>query len=131
MAQTQYDYNELMFGRSDKKFTYQEETIKGATDLVAGTVILRDADGDYRAAVDADKVNTGAAAVDAGWRILLEDSAVSGGDVSAKTGKSGGIFKDNIVAATGLTLDDAVYNKLEMNNIEVVNGTNSMAVAGE
>lgn len=130
MDQTVLNYNELMFGRSDKKFAYQSETITGAADLVAGTVIVKDALGKYRAAVDADKVNTGAASIDAGWRILLEDAAVTGGDVVANTGKSGGIFKDSLVGV-GLTLDDAVYNKLEMNNIEPINGTNSIGIAGE
>lgn len=130
MAQTQLDYNEVMFGQKGNPFTVQSETIKGAADLAVGTVIVRDADGDYRAAVDADKVNTGAAAYDAGWRVLLEAAAVSGGDVTAKTGVSGGVFKDKLVGV-GLALDDAVYNKLRMNNIEPINGTNALAVAGE
>jgi len=131
MAQSQLDYNELMFGRKGQPFTYKTETmVAGAADLVAGTVIVKDAAGKYRAALDADKVNTGAASIDAGWRILLEAAAVTGGDVVAKTGNAGGVFEDKLVGV-GLTVDDAVYNKLEMNNIYVVAGTDACRVAGE
>lgn len=130
MAQTQLDYNELFFGVNGEPARIQGETITGAADLVAGTVILQDAAGKYRAAVDADKVNTGAAAIDAGWRILLEAAAVTGGDQTAKTGVSGGIAEGDLVGV-GLTLDDAVYNKLRMNGIYPQRMTNALAVAGE
>lgn len=129
MAQTQLDYNSLMFGVKDQPFRYKTKTITGAVDLLAGTVLVKSAANTYISAVDASKALTGA--VDAGWAILLEDAAVTGGDTSSKIGISGGVAEDKLIAGTGLTIDDLVIGKLEINNIFVQSKTNSMAVAGE
>jgi len=131
MAQTQLNYNQVMFSQKGTPFRYRSGVITGAADLAVGTVLVEDdATGSMRAAVDADKVNTGAAAVDSTWAVLLEAAAVSGGDLTRKYGVSGGVFSDKLVGV-GLTLDLSVYKKLEMNNIYVIGGTNSVAVAGE
>lgn len=130
MSQTPLDYNSLMFGKNGQPFRYKSATITGAADLSAGTILVPDGTGKYRAAVDADKVPAGAGAIDAGWRILLEAAAVTGGDVSAKTGVSGGVFKDKLVGV-GLVIDDLVYGKLEANNIFAQAGTDAIQIAGE
>lgn len=124
MAQTRLDYNGLMFGTSDTTYKYKDATITGLADLVAGQVVVLDT-GKYRAAIDADK-----ALIVAGYRILLVDAAVSGGDVIAPTGTRGGIFEDKLVGA-GLAVDDRLINLLASDNIEVITGTDSIQVAGE
>ena len=131
MSQTVLNKNEFFYAVNGEPIRIKKETITGAADLVAGTVIIPDGAGKFKAALDADKVVSGAAAVDAGWRILLEDAAVSGGDVIAKTGKTGGIDEADVVGATGLTVDDLVYDKLQMNSVYVQKRTNSIRVAGE
>lgn len=130
MSQTQLDYNQIMSGAPGEVFRYKTVTITGAADLVAGTILVGNDAGQYRAAVDADKVSVGAAAIDAGWVVLLEAAAVTGGNVDKKVGISGGAYIDKLVGV-GLTIDDLVYNKLAMNNIKVQNGSDSVAVAGE
>ena len=125
MAQTKLDYNNLMFATSDTTYVYKKGTIlAGAADLIKGQVVVLDA-GKYRPAVDADKTN-----VSSGWRILLADAAVTGGDVEAPTGVRGGVYSGKLVGA-GLTVDDALFNILEANNIFVQDGTDSIQVAGE
>lgn len=129
MPQTQLDYNQLFFGVNGEPARVKSEVITGAVDLLAGTVIVANGASKFKSAADADKI--GVAELFTGWRILLEDAAVSGGDVTVKTGKSGGIFEDKLIAGTGLTYDDTVMDKLQMNSIYVEQGTNSMAIAGE
>ena len=129
MSQTQHDYNEIFFGVKGEPARVKDEVITGAADMLAGSIIVADGAGKYKAAADADKI--GAAQLFPGWRILLEAAAVSGGDVTRKTGVSGGCFADKIIAVTGLTYDDTVLEKLAMNNIYVQNGTNTMKIAGE
>lgn len=131
MSQTQYDFNSVMFARPGESFRTKKELITGAADIPVGGIIVPDGAGKFRAAVDADKVVSGAAALDAGWRILLEAFATAGGDATLITGKSGGVYEDKLVAVTGLTYDDLVMDKLQMNSIYVVKGTNALAVAGE
>ena len=129
MAQSQLDYNDLMFGVNGETFRYKTATIEGATDLLVGSILTRSGVNTYHAAIDADKI--GAAEIPTDWVILLEAAAVSGGDTTSKVGISGGAFEDKIVAVAGLAYDADVAAKLASNNIYVQGGTNSMAVAGE
>lgn len=129
MAQTQLDYNSLMFGVNGEPFRYKPATITGAAALLAGTILVRSAVGIYKSAVDADKA--GAAEIPNNWAVLLEAADPSGGNVTAKIGTSGGVFEDKLVAGAGLSYDDDVEAKLAGSNIYVQGGTNSMAVAGE
>jgi hypothetical protein len=129
MSQTQLDYNALMFGANGEPFRLKSATIQGAVDLLKGSILTRSGVNTYHAAIDADKI--GAAEIPNDWVILLEDAAVSGGDVTAKVGTSGGIFEDKAIAVTGLTYDADVAAKLAGSNIYVQGGTNSMAIAGE
>lgn len=126
MAQTVINRNELFFGVNGEQARYQDAIITGLTDLVAGDVLVL-ATGKFRQAIDADLL-----LVNKGYRILLEDAAVSGGDVSAKTGVSGGIAKDGLVF-TGAVLTDgeALRAQLQISSIYVQKMTNSMSVAGE
>lgn len=129
MAQTQLDYNSLMFGVNGETFRYKTATITGAVALLAGTILVRSAAGIYASAVDADK--QGAAEIPNDWVVLLEDIDPSGGDLPGKVGESGGVFLDKLIAGTGLVYDADVEAKLAGSNIYVQSGTNSMAVAGE
>ncbi len=130
MAQTQNDFNELMFGTNGEPFRYKSATVEGSVDLLVGSILTRSsAANKYHAAIDADKI--GAAEIPADWVILLEAAAVSGGDKTVKVGTSGGASKDKIVAVSGLTYDDDVEAKLRSNNIYVQGGTSSMVIAGE
>lgn len=130
MAQTKLNYNELMFGQNGEPFRYQNETITGSADLKAGSIIVPNGSGKYRAAVDADLVL--ATNVMAGWRVLLEDATVSKADVVAKTGVSGGVYFDKLIAVTGLaSVSDEVINRLAVNNIYVTKGTDTAVIAGE
>ena len=129
MAQTQLDYNSLMFAANGEPFRLKTATVTGAADLLVGSILTRSAVNTYHAAVDADKI--GAAEIPTDWVILLEAAAVTGGDKTVKVGTSGGVFEDKIVAVAGLTYDADVAAKLASNNIYIQGGTNSMAVAGE
>ena len=124
MSQTPLKYNRPMFAQCGVEFKYREATITGGTDLVAGQVVVL-ASGKYRAAVDADK-----ATILTGYRILLQDAAVSGGDVTKPVGISGGVSKALIVGA-GLTVDEALISLLENSNIAVVETTDAIQIAGE
>jgi len=124
MSQTPLNYNKLMFGQFGLEYKYREGTITGAGDLVAGQVVVLDT-GKYRAAVDADK-----ATVLTGYRILLQDAAVSGGDLTRPMGVSGGVSKALIVGA-GLAVDDALVDLLENSNIAVVETTDAIQISGE
>ena len=129
MAQTVLNYNDLMFGIANQTFIFKEKTITGAVALLKGTIMVRGAVGIWKSAVDADKI--GAAEIPAGWGVLLADVDPSGGDTLGNIGTSGGVFRDLLIAGTGLVYDTDVDDKLEINNIYVQNGTNSAAIAGE
>ena len=124
MAQTPLDYNELMFGYNGQPFEFKNTTIiTAAGTLLKGTVLVPSGLG-FDPPADAAAVE--------GWAVLLEDVDTTGGNVAAKVGKTGGVFKDKLVFAGALAAyTDQVGQKFAMNNIFVINGTNAMAIAGE
>lgn len=132
MAQTVLNKNELFYAVNDKSIRTQRVTITGAADLVPGDILVPGASaGVYRAATDADKLD-GANERPIGWRILLEAAAVSGGNVTANTGVTGGIDELDLVSTpAALTIDDEVLNTLRANGISVEQRTNSHRIAGE
>ncbi|MCK5614780.1 hypothetical protein KAR91_73645 [Candidatus Pacearchaeota archaeon] len=126
MSQTVLNYITLFFASFGQKHQIEEAVVTGAADLVAGDVLILDT-GKFRQAITADLV-----LANPGYRILLEDAAVTGGDKTVYTGVTGAIYEDKLVfTGANLAYSEALRAKLQISGIDVHKGTSSAQIAGE
>lgn len=128
MAQTQHDYNAIMFGVNGEPFRTKKVTIKqfASAALAAGTVLCPDSS--YKYVPPADYTTN-----PDGWVVLLEAVDATGGDIASKVvGISGGVFKDKLaLVGTIAAYADRIRIMLQKSGIYVETGTASNAIAGE
>jgi hypothetical protein len=128
MAQTQHNYNEIMFGVNGEPMRTKKVTIKefAAAPLAAGTVLCPGSDYKYVPPVDYTTNPDG-------WVVLLETVDATAGDIASKVvGISGGVWKDKLaLVGTVAAYADRVRMMLQKSGIYVQIGTNANAIAGE
>lgn len=138
MAQTEFDYNDLMFGTRDHNFRHDSVTItSGAGDLAAGTVVVLDPSALTYGVWDTETTTIDTTDLDTtpvvGVGVLLEAADAESAEATARVGFTGGVFSDKLVLAgsTVTAVNAFVEAVLRANGIEVLNGTSSIYVAGE